>query len=310
MTFRRSDYILRGGDYVAVIAEVGATLRVLRRHGRDLVVPISTDDGYSAMRGALLLPWPNRVADGRYRFDGIQHQLEITEPTTGHALHGFAAATRFTPLAVKTDRVVLRAELAPHPGYPWRLMVEVTFALSSEGLTHEVAVTNGSETTAPIGIGGHPYLLAGPPERHAANAWSLTVPARRVLLISPEQMLPTALVDVADHHGGALDFRRRRQIRDIVLNEAFTDLERTHENTLVRLTDTRTGRGTEIEWDRRCRWVQLYTADHMTGDQYRHAVAVEPMTCPPDAFNSGQDLLRAAPGGVVSAGWTIRESAR
>lgn len=311
MSTAGSEYVLRADDYEAVITEAGATLRVLRRHGRDLVVPFEANGVPPTMRGALLLPWPNRTANGRYRFDGVHHQLEITEPATGHALHGFAATARFTPSDVRTDRIVLHAEIGPRPGYPWRLIAEVTFVLSIGGLTQEIIVINSSDTATPIGIGGHPYLLAGAPASGAVDAWSLTVPARQALLISHDQMLPTALVDVTDHDGGALDFRRGRAIRGTVLNQSFTDLERTEEGAaVVRVIDDRSGIGTEIEWDGRCRWVQLYTADHAEGDAYRHALAVEPMTCPPDALNSEQDLLRILPGGEVSAGWTIRESVR
>ncbi|GAB3596319.1 aldose 1-epimerase family protein [Microbacterium tumbae] len=297
---------LRAGEYRASIAGVGATLRALRHGERDLILPFDEDELRPAMRGALLAPWPNRTADGRYAFDGVHHQLAISEPATRNAIHGLVAWLAFAPVVQEPDRVVLRGVIEPQPGYPWRVRMLVSFVLTESGLIQGITAVNESGTPAPYGVGGHPYLLAGPGGASAIDAWRLEVPADRVLLSSADRMLPTGEARVRDHGAGGLDFRRSRVIGGAVLNHAFTDLDRRPDGlTAVRLTDEN-GTGAEVEWDDRCPWVQVYTADEAEGPEYRGAVAIEPMTCPPDALNSGIDLIAIPPGGSASVAWTIR----
>ncbi|HWU31187.1 MAG TPA: galactose mutarotase, partial [Microbacterium sp.] len=59
-------------------------------------------------------------------------------------------------------------------------------------------------------------------------------------------------------------------------------------------------------WDAGCPWVQVHTADLPDPAASRRGLAVEPMTCPPDAFNSGTDLIVLEPGAAHTAGWSIR----
>lgn len=299
-----AQFRLSGDGYEASVASVGATLRTLRHRGRDLIAGFPADMPRPAMRGALLIPWPNRTADGVYRYGGRVHRLTVNEPQTQTASHGLLAWSEFTPRVVVTDRVVLSGVIAPQPGYPWRLRVDVEFRLDATGLTQEVSVVNEGDGVAPVGIGGHPYLVAGPPDDRSIDRWRLEVPADDVLLTSAERMLPTGLIAVGGHRSGALDFRDPRQVGDTIVNHAFTGLHRTGGRALARVTDG-DGVGAEISWDERCAWVQVYTADEPVGAVRRNAIAIEPMTCPPDALNSGIDLLEVGPGHAVDAGWRI-----
>lgn len=404
---------LRGGGYVAEVAGVGASLRTLRYEGggghegsedregsegiegiedrargagRDLVAGFAADELRPGMRGALLAPWPNRVADGRYRVSGVERQLDLSEPERGNAAHGLVAWQEFAPVGRASDRLVLGATIQPSPGYPWRIELRVTFEVGAGGLRQEVVARNltTSSAPAPFGVGGHPYLLAGPESRGAIDAWTLHLEAEEALLVSPDRLLPTRLVpvsdigwrdalgpavpgeaaglgtarpdaarpdaarpdaerpeavgpdvpgpeavgpDVADPgaavglgaaavSGGAEGAGRSTvagpagrvpgPLAGRVLNNAFTGLRRGPDGLArVSVTDA-SGVGVEVAFDARCRWVQIYTADDPSSSTHRGAVAVEPMTCPPDAFNSGSDLLWIAPGASVSAGWTIR----
>lgn len=297
--------VLRSGDYEAVIATVGATLRSLKFGSLDLVAPFDANEMRPAMSGALLAPWPNRTADGAYEFDGERHELAVSEHATRTAAHGLVVWQRFAPVSVETDRVTLAATIEAQPGYPWQVALQVTFTLTADGLTQEVVATNESDRPAPFGMGGHPYLVAGEPRRGAIDAWRLEVPASQVLAVDPDRLLPAGISSVAAHEFGALDFRRARVLGPTVVNEAFTELHRDeHGLTTVTVTGD-DGRGARISWDRRCPWVQIYTSDAAPGDRRRHAIAVEPMTCPPDALNSKRDLLVIDPGARVSAGWTI-----
>ena len=301
--------MLRSGAYEARIASVGSTLRSLQHDGVDLIVPFAEDEVRPSMRGALLAPWPNRLADGRYEFDGVMHQLVQNEPETRTAAHGLVAWTDFDAVSVSADHLFLTGVIAGQPGYPWRLRIDVEFRLGADGLAQEITATNEGATDAPVGLGGHPYLVAGPVRGRGIDELTLAVDAEQILLISEDRMLPERTVSVTDPAAGGRDFREPRRIAGTEINHAFTGLARRQGLARARVL-AHDGTGVEIEWDERCAWVQVYTTDHGVGEEFRSGVAVEPMTCPPDAFNSGRDLLVVPPGESVSAGWVIRRVGR
>jgi aldose 1-epimerase len=300
-------YEIRFDGYGAVIASVGASLRVLRHDGRDLVVPFDSAELRPAYRGCTLAPWPNRVVDGRYVFDGTQFQLPLTEPARAHALHGLAAWISYDSTGWADDRVTLAATIEPQTGYPWRIAVETTYALGASGLTQTVVATNESESRAPFGTGPHPYLVAGP---GVVDDWTFSLPASSVLNVTPDRLAPVDLANV-DSDPSRFDFRQPRPIAAVELDHAFTELLRDGAGaTEVRLT-TPTGKGVLMSWGRDCPWVQVHTADQPDADPSTHRIglAVEPMTCAPGAFNGipGVDsgLLVLEPGASATASWRI-----
>ncbi len=296
-----NQFTLTHGDYTATIASVGATLRTLQHRGRDLIVPFDADEMRPAFRGATLAPWPNRVVDGRYTFAGEEQQLALTEPDRGHALHGLVAWLDFTDLEESANRVLLAATVEAQSGYPFRLQVRVEYVLGDEGLHTTVTARNTGTDAAPYGTGPHPYLVAGPGR---VDDWTLTLPAGQVLEVTEDRLIPAALADV-DANAGRFDFREPRKINDTFIDHAFTGLDRNADGTAeVRVTDA-SGAGVAMRWDAACPWVQVHTADREIPELHRLGLAVEPMTCPPDAFNSGTDLIVLEPGDTTSAGWTI-----
>lgn len=287
--------------YEAVIASVGASLRVLRYAGRDLVVPFDADEVRPGYRGTTLAPWPNRIVDGRYSFDGATHQLPLTEPDRGQALHGLLSWAEFTDRVVEQDRVVLAAVIEPQSGYPFRVEVETEYRLDEDGLTQTVTARNLGADAAPWGTGPHPYLVAG---EGGVDDWTFTLPASEVLTVTPDRLSPVAVEPITAHP--EWDFRAPRVIGDVFIDHAFTELARTDGVAEVRLV-TAAGTGVSMSWDERCPWVQVHTADNPGADSiHRIGLAVEPMTCPPDAFNSAVDLVVLESGTAHSASWTIR----
>lgn len=294
---------LTAGDYHATIASVGATLRTLEFDGRDLVVPFDADEVRPAFRGATLAPWPNRVVDGRYTFDGVEQQLPLTEPNRGHALHGLATWLDFAAVDRAADSVTFVATIEAQAGYPHRVEVTVTFSLDETGLHTTVTGTNTGPTPAPWGTGPHPYLVAGPGR---VDDWTLELLAGQVLEVTEDRLIPTGLADVETAQGGIWDFRTPRAIGGTFIDHAFTDLARSADGeTIVRVTAPG-GTGVEMVWGEDCPWVQVHTADQPLPELSRLGLAVEPMTCPPDAYNSGTDLIVLEPGASASASWTIR----
>lgn len=303
-----TQYFLTAGKYEASIASVGATLRRLTHAGRDLIVPFDADAVRPAYRGVVLVPWPNRIVDGRYAFAGIERQVALTEPDRGHALHGLAAWLDFTAVARESDRMTLAATIEPQQGYPWRLRVETTFALGADGLSQSVRATNECAEVAPFGTGPHPYLVAG---SAPLDDWTLSVPAAHVLEVT-DRLSPRGLRPV-EVDADRFDFRVPRRLGPVQIDHAFTDLSRDSGGTAaVRLLDP-AGTGVEMSWGASCAWVQIHTADLPGGPGqpgHRAGLAVEPMTCAPDAFNANRydydvGLLTIEPGQTVTASWRI-----
>lgn len=286
--------------YEASIASVGATLRALTFGNRDLIVPFEADEVRPAYRGAALAPWPNRIVDGRYSFSGVEHQLPLTEPERGHALHGLVAWAEFVDRVVEDDCVVLAAVIEPQKGYPFRVEVVVEYRLGADGLTQTVTARNLGADAAPWGTGPHPYLVGG---AGRVDDWTLTLPASEVLTVTPDRLSPVA-VEAVDQHP-EWDFRAARPIGGVFIDHAFTELTSSEGIVEARVVAA-DGRGVALSWDESCPWVQVHTAD-LPGDAVgsRIGLAVEPMTCPPDAFNSGIDLITLAPGSSSSASWTF-----
>lgn len=287
--------------YEATIASVGASLRMLRyaapgEFARDLVVPFHANEVRPNYRGATLAPWPNRIVDGRYRFGGVEHQLALTEPARGHALHGLVAWTEFVDRLVLDDRVVLVAIIEPQEGYPFRIEVEVEYRLDADGLTQTVTARNLGDDVAPWGTGPHPYLVGG---AGRVDDWTLRLSAAEVLTVTPDRLSPVAVESVEKHP--AWDFRSARVVGDTFIDHAFTSVSCSEVTVLGA-----DGSGVAMSWDARCPWVQVHTAD-TPGIAATHwiGLAVEPMTCPPDAFNSGVDVVVLEPGMQSAASWRI-----
>ena len=289
-----------GGGYSAVVAQLGASLRVLRTDDVDLVAPWEADELRPVYRGALLAPWPNRITDGRYSFGGEDHQLPLTEVPRRTAIHGLVVWQPWDRVAGQPDTVELASRVWPQAGYPWSLDLHVRYAVGHEGLTTTLSARNTGSRPAPYGCSAHPYLLAGPGR---VDDWSVEVPASEVLEVDADRLVPGNPPRTRGVTGD-LDLRRRRPLAGVQLDHAFTGLGGGRVCARVRSGD---GSGVEISWDSDVLpWVQVHTADRPEPELDRAGLAVEPMTCPPDAFRSGRDLVVLQPGQEHEASWTVR----
>jgi aldose 1-epimerase len=245
------------------------------------------------------MPWPNRIRDGRYAFDGSSQQLGLTEPARHNASHGLVRWVAWSLVAHRPDHVTLTYRLMGQTGYPWTLDVEVAYALDADGLTVTQSATNRSDAVAPYASGAHPYLRAGD---GPVDRWTVEVPAAVRMLTDAERLLPTGTEDVG---GTPYDLRAPRKLGDLVLNHAFGGLGRGEDGRTTARLVAPEGTGVELWVDEHHRWLMLYTADDVSATA-RRSLAVEPMTAPPDAFNSEVDLVRLAPGERFAASWGIR----
>lgn len=296
---------LEAHGYTASIASVGATVVSLKFAGRALVREFDPQQVRPVFSGTILAPWPNRVLDGLYSFDGVEHQLPINEPGRGHALHGLVFWNDFQILEHDESSVQLQSLVPPREGYPFALDLRLSYELKADGLHTTAKVQNLGVSDAPFGWGSHCYLVA---PGASVDDWILSLQADDVQLVSGERLIPQGVHPVTTGDG-ALDFRNARPVGQVLLDHAYTGLSKSSAEPYpyrVTLTDS-TGLGAQISWDESCPWVQLHTAEQADPALHRTALAVEPMSCPPGAFNDGTDLMRLAPGSRAQASWVIGE---
>jgi aldose 1-epimerase len=240
------------------------------------------------------------VVDSRYSFEGSDYQLDVTEPERGHALHGLVAWSRFELLEREESSVTLANSIVPRTGYPFELEVRVQYSLGDDGFTCTITATNQGRGPAPYGVGIHPYVLAG---EGPVDRWTLELPATKVMEVAGERMLPGALVEVG---GGDFDFRGGRPLRALEVDHAFTGVVADPDGLARARVRAEDGSGVECMWDPAALpWVQVHTADVAPPETNRAGLALEPMSCPPDAFNSGTDLRVLQPGESCRDEWKL-----
>jgi aldose 1-epimerase len=286
------------GDQRAVVVAVGAGLRSYTAAGRAILDGYEADEMCTSGRGQVLIPWPNRIQDGLYVFDGERHQLPINDVAEQDAIHGLVRWEAWTVGDRTEDRVVLEHVLHPRPGYPFSLGLSVEYALSDDGLRTRTTAINLGPRPCPYGSGNHPYLAS---PRHSVDSLMLRVPGRTILQ-SDERGIPNGSLRV---EGTAYDFQRPRRIGATVLDHAFTDLERDEDGRArIELHDPEGGGDVALWVDETHPYVMVFTGDPLP-DVGRRSLAVEPMTCPPNAFGSGEDLIRLEPGERFTSSWGI-----
>jgi aldose 1-epimerase len=285
-----------------VVVEFGGGIRSYTRGGVDVVAGFGPDEMSVAGRGQQLIPWPNRLRDGRYAFAGTERQLALTEPAKHNATHGLVRWSTWDLLDQTSSSITVGHRLHPQPGWSWVLELTTLYALGDEGLTVTTTAVNVSSDDAPFGYGAHPYLsIADTPVAEV----ELEVPGDTYLETDPERQLPVATHPV---EGSAYDFRTSRPIGDQALDTAFSGLARGPDGRwTVTLRGLATGE-VSLWGDEAYAWTQVFTGRASPHTEGTTGIAVEPMTCPPDAFNSGTDLLVLRPEQAHTGSWGIRPS--
>jgi aldose 1-epimerase len=250
-------------------------------------------------RGQNLIPWPNRIRDGRYSFNGVTQQLALTEPARHNASHGLARYVPWVLVERQANTVVNRVRIHPQPGWPGTLEATITHRVGEEGLMVTVEATNLGDNELPFGYGAHPYLTVG---ESSVDEVALTVPAASYLEVD-DRLLPAKVSPV---DGTAYDLRHSTVLGTTNLDTAMTGLDRDSDGRW-RIRLARGDRYAELWGDATFVWTQVFTG----GPNRDGGVAVEPMTCGPDAFNEGpthDDMRVLAPGHTFVGQWGISGS--
>ncbi|MDA8332296.1 MAG: aldose 1-epimerase family protein [Candidatus Dormibacteraeota bacterium] len=295
-------FCLRLGDQEAVIAEVGATLREYRAGERHLIDGFPPGERSRDGRGQILLPWPNRIRDGRYIFAGQEQQLPINEVGPGNAIHGLARWLPWTLREVTAETVTLSLCIPAQPGYEHSLHATAHYELSDDGLIVVVQADNRGEAALPFGLGFHPYLMV---PNHQVDDLLLHLPAT-LHLLADSRGIPTG--ERIPVESSEYDFTVPRPIGSLHLDATFTGLitSATGE-TAVTLVAPEGSPGVRLWAGQAFSYLQVFTGDSLQDpNKRRRALAVEPMTCPPDAFRSGTGLIILDPGASFTARWGIQ----
>lgn len=279
------------GPHVATIVELGGGVRTYDVDGAPVLDGYPRDALPGSGAGQVLAPWPNRLRDGRWLLDGSACVLPIGEPELGNALHGLVRWLPWRLVEHGSSHVTVSCVLAPSPGYPRALELTTRWSVGDTGLRADHTATNLGRRHAPFGLGVHPYVLTGADP-------VLRVPAATRLVVD-DRKSPVRPEDVAgtDH-----DFRTARRVGGLDLDTTFGDLRR--DAGLCEVTASGPDGGATVWLGEAFRWAHVFTGGKPAGVAGR-SVAVEPMTCPPDALRSGADLVVLAPGARWHGSWGV-----
>jgi aldose 1-epimerase len=292
---------LESGEWKLTVVEVGGGLRALRRGDWQVLDGYPVDRMCTGGRGQPLMPWPNRTDGGRYTFDGKPYQLALTEPLRGNAIHGLTRWSHWRPVERSAARLVLEHSLDPQSGYPFSLTLRLHYELTPNGLTVRTSVTNVGVARCPFGVGFHPYF-ACEASGTRVDASFLKVPASEYLL-TDARGIPTGRAPV---EGTPYDFRRLRAIGELVLDHGFAGLVRDSDDLArVELASVDQRRHVTLWLDESYRYLQIFTGDTLPQAERRLGVAIEPMTCPANAFATGEALRALDPGEGWHCEWGV-----
>lgn len=295
-----TQWSIEADGHRATVVEIGGVLRGYAAGDRPVLDGFAPHELAPGSAGQILAPWPNRIRDGKYSFEDTAYQLPLTEPARHNAIHGLTNWVRWHLIGEAPGSVTVGYDIPPQVGYPWLLELRTTWTVSADGLRCDQAVTNASGGNAPFGYSVHPYLqLPGV----AVDDTLLRVPGK-VRVLTDARLLPIGAVKVS---GTEYDFTEPRRLGDAILDTAFGDLDRDPDGGSSVTIAAPDGSASVTVWaDQNFGWWQVFSGDTLHGERHRRSFAIEPMTCPPDAFRSGRDLITLSPGQTWQASWGVR----
>lgn len=287
------------GDQRVIVTEAGAGLRSYLVGGQEFLYTFGADEyATGASFGQILIPFPNRIDHGRYTFEGVEQELPWTEPANQNAIHGLTRWLNWEPARRTRSRITLSLVLRAQPGYPFVLALWQDYRLTPNGLVVTNVVRNVGTTSAPYGVGAHPYLTVG---TDVIDPATLRLPARKYFKTN-DRLIPIPPAVPVD--GTRFDFREPRRVGDTQLDTGFADLVRDGDG-LARVSFAAPSGGpvATVWMDEQHEFLQVYTADTLEPEDVRRGIAIEPYTCATDAFNNGLGLRVLEPGEVFRATW-------
>ncbi|MDF7664132.1 aldose 1-epimerase family protein [Bifidobacterium sp. ESL0763] len=290
-------YTISHGDYQAVITQLGASLRTLTYRGHDMIASWDPDGTVPCSNGQLLIPYPNRIADGVYTFESKTYELPIDEHERRNAIHGYGYRAFWNLERLEEDEAVLSWRTGDMLGYPFDLTVLADYRLCDEGLKVTISARNNDRVDAPWAVAMHPWIANGfggyGDEIDGQNAQcEVTIPARTHVTVD-ERLLPTGTEPV---DGTKFDFRKPKALTEQPFDDAWTDVEHDADGNAFATLTRPDGMTIHVGGDRTITSFQMCTGTHFAPENHPAGVAIEPQTAYANAFNSGRDLIVIKPG--------------
>ena len=295
-------YSIRHGDYEAVVTELGAILRVLKYRGKDLLASFDPDGTVPCSNGNVLVPFPNRIEDGTYEFQGHTYTLPIDEHDRNTAIHGYGYRAYWRLQALTEDSVSLSWRVPDMGGYPFDVVVTVTYTLDDQGLTMTTRALNLGDEAAPWAFGIHPWLANGKQgvgdQIQKDNApCTLSIPCSTHVVVDPDRLLPTGTEPVQ----GRTDLRQGPVLgEDADFDDAWTDVERDDDGTCSAWFTRPDGIRIQLWGDETITSWQVCTGTGFDAGMRPAGVAVEPMTAYANAFRTGRNLVILQPAAIYT----------
>ena len=293
-----NQYVISSGEWSAVVTELGASLRELKWRGEDLIVPFDPNKVIPCCNGWVLAPYPNRVTNGQYSFDGEDYQMPIDEFDRQSSLHGYAYRYMWELVDLQESHVTLSWRSPDIAGYPFDITITATYALDENGLTETFTVHNNDSVKAPWAFGIHPWLANGKQGATAAErdadsaACHLQIKAASHVTVN-EALIPTGTEPVT----GIYDLNDGPTLEGRAFDDAWVDVERAADGTTTTTFTRPDGIEVKIIGDETINAWQCYTATGAPFAEHPYGIAVEPMTAPANAFRTGDHLVTLAPNG-------------
>ncbi len=282
------------GEYATILPDFGGNVNqiVLVKNDGEL---LSVIDGYiteaeakqnAGYRSSKLMPFPNRLCDGKYTFDQKKYQCDISRPQEAHAIHGLWHSTKMQVIKLKSTEKkatlhLLHTYKGGDNGYPFKCTILYKYRLSNKGFRCTTEVLNEGKTPMPFGDGWHPYFKLDSPS--IDDLEMITPPVR--YLVNNNRNVPTGeLVSFLDFFQGA-------SLAQTNLDHGFKLLQSNGKaKTILRNPLTKTAikiwqQAGEQQYD----YLQIYTPND------RKTIAIEPMTCAANAFNNNLGTIIIAP---------------
>ncbi len=294
------------GEYATILPYLGGTINNIVFKHKDQLIDIL--DGYisytdalqhlhSSFKGSNLFPFPNRIRGGNYTFEGTSYQLNINFPNENNAIHGLVFDQKFSVKEITDGEHQCRLVITYEPsatsiGYPFNYLLEITYKwIEDQGFECISMAKNLGKTNMPVGIGWHPYFKAASDK---VDDLSMQFPADKVLEVD-QKMIPTG---VSKQYN---EFNTLKQIDNTQLDHCFV-LNTKKSPAEIIIQNNKLNFGYKI-WQETgtalYNYLQIYTPPSRT------SIAIEPMTCIPDAFNNKQGLIVLKPGKSVEARWGV-----
>ena len=298
---------LSAGDLRLKVSPFGASLRGMWRElpdgtTQEIITGYTGAKGKVGGQGDVLIPFPGRVRDGKYTFEGKTYQMPTNDKDGPNAIHGFLRAARWVCLVKNefsaTFITTLNAEA--HPGYPFSINATLTYAVRETGMDCVFTLENIGKTNAPTAAGFHPYFTVGSEQ---IDLDTLEIPMQSTLEMV--DLLPTGTILPVDDT--PFDFRQPRLIGDTAFNTCYLNPIRDSDGYLrLRLGTTDGGRGITVKMDKAFNYVVLYSGDPLPPSHRRRSLAIEPMTCAADGFNHAEWGVKSlAPGESFTGAWGV-----